>query len=152
MQLTKNISWKSSRLNNGFTLLEVLVSLVIIAIGLLGMVGLQVTTMKNNNNSGMRTQAMFLAEDLAERMRANETINYANVSAGCDSCISSGCGNTALAANDLCEWQTLVSALPSGTGQVTSLGNDLFRIRISWDDDHSGTVTATEQLDMEVRP
>jgi type IV pilus assembly protein PilV len=139
-------------LNNGFTLLEVLVSLVIIAIGLLGMVGLQVATMKNNNNSGMRTQAMFITEDLAERMRANETVDYSTVMANCNNCISTGCSDALLAANDLCEWDTLVTALPGGQGQIAAPANGIYQITVTWDDDRSGTITANERLDMEVRP
>ena len=57
----------------GMTLIEVLVTLIIISIGLLGVAGLQVVGIKQTANSGMQTQAMLLAGDLIERIRANRS-------------------------------------------------------------------------------
>jgi type IV pilus assembly protein PilV len=145
--------------SNGFTLLEVLISIIIISIGLLGMAGLQVTTLRNNNSSSMRTQATFLAEDMAERMRSNTVGvtagNYAT-SPSCSCSIATGCTALDLAAYDLCDWGNSLdvassnSGLPLGTGSVTSLPNGIFRIRVTWDDDRDGV--ADDSFDMEFRP
>ena len=56
---------------SGFTLLEVLVALVILAVGLLGLAGMQMSGLKNTNDSKYRTTAATLARDLADRMHAN---------------------------------------------------------------------------------
>jgi len=55
----------------GITLLESLVALLILSIGLLGTAHLMATGMKQTNGSLARTQATYIAENLAERMRAN---------------------------------------------------------------------------------
>ena len=57
--------------NMGFTLIEVLVSVVILAIGLLGIAALQAASIRNTQNANIRSQAVFLAENLAARMRSN---------------------------------------------------------------------------------
>lgn len=55
----------------GFSLLEVLIALVIFSLGLLGMAGLMVMSVKTNQSAYLRTQASFIAESMANRMRAN---------------------------------------------------------------------------------
>jgi len=168
-----NRQQKSPIRSRGFTLLEVLISIIIIAIGLLGMAGLQVTTLRNNNSSSMRTQATFLAEDMADRMRSNvagvTAGNYAptttipttstvscETSTGCAISSASGCSASELAAYDICEWQNNLyilngnSGLPLGTGQITSLLNGIFQIRVTWDDDRNGV--ASTIFDLEFRP
>lgn len=64
----KNIAFSTK---SGFTLIEVLVSLLIFSIGLIGMAGLVVMSVKTNHTAYLRTQATFLAEGMAERMRVN---------------------------------------------------------------------------------
>lgn len=56
---------------SGLSLLEVLVSIVVLAIGLLGLAGLQMTALKSGHSAYMRSQATVLAYDLADRMRAS---------------------------------------------------------------------------------
>lgn len=60
-----------SRLQRGVTLLEVLVSLLILSLGLLGYAGLQAVTVKNNHNAYLRSQATTMAYNVLDRMRAN---------------------------------------------------------------------------------
>ena len=55
----------------GFSLLEVLISMVIIAVGLLGLSGMQVASLKGTTNAHARNVASMLAMELSERMRAN---------------------------------------------------------------------------------
>ncbi len=55
----------------GITLLESLVALLVLSIGLLGTAHLMATGIKHSNGSLFRTQATYIAENLAERMRAN---------------------------------------------------------------------------------
>lgn len=55
----------------GFSLIEVMVALLVLSIGLLGIAGLQVFSLKYNHQSYERTQAVTLIYDIADRMRAN---------------------------------------------------------------------------------
>lgn len=56
---------------HGFSLLEVLISMVIIAVGLLGLSGLQIASLKGTTNAHSRNVASLLVMELSERMRAN---------------------------------------------------------------------------------
>ena len=55
----------------GFTLVEVLVALAVLAIGLLGTAALAVDTVQTQNRAALRAQAQRLSADLAERLRSN---------------------------------------------------------------------------------
>ena len=55
----------------GFTLIEVMVALVILAVGLLGMASLMARSQKSNESAYARSQATLMAYDFVERMRAN---------------------------------------------------------------------------------
>ena len=67
-----NILTKQSA-HSGFTLIEILVTMVIMSGGLLGLAGLQATALRDNIGATLRTQAVLYANDIAERMRANPT-------------------------------------------------------------------------------
>ncbi|MDU9406660.1 type IV pilus modification protein PilV [Pseudomonas sp. zfem001] len=58
---------------NGFSMIEVLVTLVLISVGVLGMVALQTRTIQYTQDSAQRNVAIILANDLAEMMRAMPT-------------------------------------------------------------------------------
>ncbi|HZE18056.1 MAG TPA: type IV pilus modification protein PilV, partial [Mycobacterium sp.] len=55
----------------GVGLMEVLITVLVLSIGLLGLAGLQATGLRNNHGSLLRTQATMLAADMADRIRAN---------------------------------------------------------------------------------
>lgn len=56
----------------GFTLVEVLVSIVVLSFGLLGMVGLQAASLQANRDARLQSTAVVLARELAEMMRGNK--------------------------------------------------------------------------------
>jgi type IV pilus assembly protein PilV len=62
------------RKQTGFTMLEVLVTMVIISFGLLGIAGIIMNGLKNNQSSYARSQASWLANDMVDRIRANSAI------------------------------------------------------------------------------
>lgn len=112
----------------GFSLIEVLISMMIVAIGLLGLAGLQARAMNAEFESYQRGQAVLLANDMVERMRMSRTSygKFKNVSsattgggyvgtAGADSytvnCASTDAGDVAL-----CEWDSLLSGTAETTG------------------------------------
>lgn len=55
----------------GFTIIEVLVTLIVLSVGLLGMAALQITGIRSATGATSRTQATLMADDIVERMRAN---------------------------------------------------------------------------------
>jgi type IV pilus assembly protein PilV len=116
------------RIAPGFTLLEVLIAIVVVAFGLLGLAGLQVFSLKNNQSASLRVAATNLTTDIIDRMKANyigvinnnyNRPNTADYNTTVANCATSGCIPTDLAANDLREWQQRVAAsLPGGIGIV----------------------------------
>ena len=56
---------------NGFSMIEVLISLLIIGVGLLGLSGLQIASVKSTSNAHSRNVASMLAMEISDRMRAN---------------------------------------------------------------------------------
>ena len=148
----------------GFTLLEVLVAVVVLSVGLLGLASLQVNGLRFNHSAYMRTQATLLAQELADRMRANrpgfDANTYDNPSAvvvapvlACRT--AAGCTAAQMAQNDIAEWQQALAALlPNGQGVVCREvvpieaastpaapdcgGGNTYAIKIWWDDDRDG--------------
>jgi type IV pilus assembly protein PilV len=107
----------------GFTLVEAMVALVVLGVGMLGIAGLYVTTLRSSGGAIYRMQAVNLATDMADRIRANRGANLAYGGAAADNnCYGVGavdCAPAAMAANDLFVWQAQVATtLPSGAGVV----------------------------------
>ncbi len=128
----------------GFTLIEVLITLVIFSIGLLGLAGLQANSMVNSHNAYVKSQATLMANDMADRMRANiagvqaNAYNNLNGIPPDPGCITANCTPTQIAKYDAFEWNTTLAAqLPAGQGTVT--GNGLtFTITVRWDELRNG--------------
>ncbi|WP_421858090.1 type IV pilus modification protein PilV [Marinobacter salarius] len=140
--------------SRGFTLIEILVTLFILAVGLLGLAGLMVDGMRNNQGAYLRTQASILAYDMADRMRANREeaedggkyagFSTANASTTISACASTavGCTPEQQATVDKVQWTRQIQGagsgmtlLPGGVGTIThDATNDIFTIRISWDE------------------
>lgn len=129
----------------GFSMIEILVTLVVVATALLGTAGLQAHAMKTNKGSEFRNQAIFLSADIVERMEANKVEavagTYAAAAGGAtaasSTCDVGACTSAALAAYDIANWQAAVALLPQGKGTIalTTLGNPAtYKITISWVD------------------
>lgn len=124
-------------------MLEVLISMIVIAIGLLGYAGLQAASLKNSNTAYLRSQATMLSHDIVERMRVNRAVALLgtyNIAVG------SATGGSGVAGNDLSEWKrNLSQSLPAGDGAVAVAGvggtQGNVQITIQWDDDGDGTPT-----------
>jgi type IV pilus assembly protein PilV len=146
----------------GASLIEVLVSMTVLAVGILGIGAMQTSTLKSNQNSYMRTQAVFHANDIVERMRSNMQGVRAGyyddpapvVTAACQA--TAGCTAAQMAANDVAQWETSVTAaLPlgaatvcldstpvDGTSTVPACDSSgaVYAVKIFWDDDRDGTL------------
>lgn len=132
--------------STGFSLIEILVTLLIISIALLGAAGMQSQSMKLNQGGQFRTQAVFLVADLVERMDANKpgainggyVLNTSSTANTLSTACSTGgtCTSAALATYDLSAWQNVVAAtLPQSSWAVVQdvTGNpSTYRITINW--------------------
>lgn len=118
----------------GITLLESLIALIVLALGVLALLGVQLRTLKETQAGVGRAQAVRLVEDLAERVKANpgtfiERANYA-VAWGVPAAASVDCGTTIctpiqLAAWDINRWKNSVANnMPSGDATVFVLDSD----------------------------
>lgn len=143
--------------SGGFTLLEVLIALLVLSVGLLGIAGLQLTSLRSNHSAYLRSQATILAYDILDRMRANRAQAQAddyNTTIAAVSDLPSISDSSTQAARDLNSWGTAVLALPAAKAIVKVDANNIVSVSISWDDsradrapDRSGTpVTAATQF------
>jgi type IV pilus assembly protein PilV len=141
---------------NGFTLIEVLIAVVLLAGGLIGLAGLQAKGLSDNQSAYNRSQATQLAYDIADKMRANSLMaaNYLSATLDpteatcstsddpCTACESTAnmCSPAQLVVKDLYDWnKDLNASLPGGKGSITAVGT-LYTITVNWDDDKDGDV------------
>ena len=114
----------------GFTLTEVLISLLVLGIGLLGLAALQARGVKFNHDAGSRSEATLLAYQIMDQMRANR----AQAAAYLGSPDSSTCAPTTVSVqNDInCWYAAIGQVLPAGTAQIASTGTDTYDVTIKW--------------------
>ena len=146
---------KNGSKQTGVTLVEILVTVIILSIGLLGLAALQTTSIKISYDSYLRTQAEFLAYDLIDRIRANPSApNYTVstiLSAPSKDCYTSACSADELRSSDLFQWQTQVATLlpskdgtePSGTVTFDST-TQLYTLTLEWADRYESDVATGE--------
>lgn len=126
----------SIKQQRGVGMIEVLVTVLIIAIGLLGLASLQVASMKNTNNAHYRALATIYAYDMVERMRSNpdgvKAGQYNGLTVNGKETKCTGCTAIQL---DTSEWgQALGAAFPDGVaGRVVQNGNN-YQITIAWNE------------------
>lgn len=128
------------RQDSGFSLTEVLVTLVVMAVGMLGIAGLYVEGLQAGRSSAYRSAAVTLAADMAERMRSNPLGSYAGAGPGVDmDCVNGNrrCSASELAADDWYRWLSgLRQQLPTGVMasiQKQSAGSaEQYIITLSW--------------------
>ncbi|MEJ2132428.1 MAG: type IV pilus modification protein PilV [Gammaproteobacteria bacterium] len=126
------------RASHGFSLLEVLVAIVVVATGVLGVAALQIMTMQNNTSALFRTQATQLAYDIIDRARANPDGDYAvalaDAAPAIPNCMSQDCAPAEMSDYDLGVWLSdVITTLPDGDGEITMNGN-LLTVTVQWDD------------------
>ncbi|MBU2963987.1 type IV pilus modification protein PilV [Amphritea sp. 2_MG-2023] len=133
----KSFLYSSQR---GTTLIEVLVTLVLVAIGLSGMMAMQARGVQQNQSAYLRTQAVMMASDMADRIRLNrqaalagdyaltstQTVDNFKSTAGLS-------GGEKLAKNDLFDWLGRVNTYLPGGDATISLADQTITITLSWD-------------------
>ena len=71
MNTSLPLSPRRIRAQSGFTMIEVLITFIVLVIGLLGLIGLQARTQQAELESYQRGQALVLLQDMLDRMNAN---------------------------------------------------------------------------------
>lgn len=135
-------------------MIEVLVALVVLAIGLLGVAALQLTSLRSNHSSAMRSQATFLAYDIIDRMRANQSSLDADKNRYVVALEANGVAGT-VHGDDIRAWKqniarTLPAFIEGGTskpadGAVARTG-DIFTVTIKWGDWDDSAATGRPPL------
>lgn len=132
----------------GFTLIEVLVTVIVLAVGLLGLAGLQASSLRFNHGAYLNSQATNLAYEIIDRMRAN---NANAVTGAYDIALAAAPGGAGVVNQDLTEWKASLSGLlPLGDGAIcrsnaaapTSLADctasgTMFIVVVQWNDDRN---------------
>jgi len=136
---------KAPEFQNGGMLLEVLVTLIVLAIGLLGLAGLQTRLQAAEMESYQRAQAILLLNDMANRIQVNQNAAATYVTGE-----TYGAGSACPAAGDtqqerdLSEWcfalqgaaeksgANDVGAMVGGRGCIESVGANRYMITVAW--------------------
>ncbi len=143
----------------GFTLVEVMVTAAVMSFGLLGLAALQSTGLRGNDNAYARSQATIAAGEIVDRMRANRTAAQTNgsydITLATDApapgdCTGATCTPAQMATYDVGTWlSSVAAALPSGDGSIAcGPGNAVCTVVVQWQQG-SGPVqqfTLTTQL------
>ena len=162
---------------NGFSLLEVLISIVVFSFGLLGLAGLQLFSLSSNQSANVRSTATTLAYDMADRMKANMAGVVAgkyNGIAGTDNACEAvhfddahpapaTCTVAQLAQDDVYDWKkTVAGLLPGGTGTVcidstpsTAACDGVglsYAVRVSWIDKPKNQASVTKSVAIGFQP
>lgn len=153
-----------TKTQSGFTLLEVLVTIVVLSLGLIGLAGLQAASLNNNQTAYYRGIATQQAYDIADRLRANlagagslHGYSYNNLTTGLPvgnpDCFAAACTPENMAISDHRQWNTAnATLLPNGNGTVVCVdgpaaagctaatGNWIFNITVMWTEKGMGGV------------
>ena len=141
-----------ARKSAGFSLVEAMVSLIVISVGMIGIAALYGQGLSAGRTALSRTIAVNLASTMAENIRVNRLgqAAYAGAAAnnGCDPAGGGGvdCTPAQMAAHDLFLWNADVAAqLPNGVGAVTFVDGTPpnYTISVTWDEVGIGQVTET---------
>ncbi|NMG63688.1 type IV pilus modification protein PilV [Azoarcus indigens] len=128
----------------GVSLIEVLIAVLVLSLGLLGMAGLQFSSLRNNQSATERSMAVILSYSILDRMRANRSAVLAGNYNFSDAACTAPTG-TNLAETDLAAWLASVQqSIGAGScGSVSCDGAGLCTVSITWDDSRGSAADAT---------
>ena len=115
--------------NKGVSLLEVMIAVMVFSVGMLGMAGLMLVSQRTNHSAFLRTQASFLAQSMADRMRSNiggvwaglyTSTGYPETGGSVPACtLVAPCNITNIATRDRQQWSaTMQNLLPGPTARI----------------------------------
>jgi type IV pilus assembly protein PilV len=145
LNLRKQINYHKQ---NGFSMLEVLVTILVVSFGLLGMAALVATGLRSNNTAHYRSIATQQTLDIADRMRANlagvRAGNYNALTAVIPvsvDCVATNCTAAQMSIYDHARWNTAnFVLLPGGAGTVAGNLAAGFLITLRWTEKEMGGV------------
>ncbi|SFM60490.1 type IV pilus modification protein PilV [Marinobacter zhejiangensis] len=174
--MKKSLGKRAGNDQAGFSLIELLVTLVILAVGLLGLAGLMMDGLRNNQSAYLRTQASILAYDMADRIRLNRGqarvgmySGYSTAGNGAitslPTCVTAATGCTAAdrVTLDKAEWTREIQGigngsalLPSGVGTIGADSSGNITVSVSWqetqwDEAAGAKALVTQQFDVVFR-
>lgn len=116
----------------GVTLVEVLIAVLVLSVGLLGVAAMQTTALSMNHSAYLRSQANNMAYDIIDRMRANRPAALeGEYTREIQAEPPAGSG---VAATDVREWLSdLAATLPEGQGEI-SLSSRRLSVGVQWRD------------------
>ncbi len=175
MSLVHHAAFKNHYLIDGFSMIELLVAMVVLAIGLLGMAGLQTAGLSNNQSAYYRSQATIAIADIVDRMRSNKVGVDAGYYQGFNTnsssiptyqtCIdaATGCNAQQLSDYDKHQWTKLfknidssnnyIALLPDAVGEINyDVLTKIYSVKISWQeaDWAAGGTKVAKTQDMQV--
>jgi type IV pilus assembly protein PilV len=131
----------------GFTLIEAMVSLVVLAVGMLGIAAMYIESIRSGHMSVSYTNAVMLTTDMADRIRANSlglngyigAGNGNGIAGGNNNCVNGAADCTAgqMAADDLFWWyESVKNLMPVGRSATVAVVNnapvDQYTITLTW--------------------
>ena len=132
---------------NGFSLMEVLVAMLVLAIGLLGLASLQAQSLKFNHEAYIRSQATILAYEIMDKMRTDPTADFSAADPAAVDCTSGNADAFLDPSADMamCMWlrdlqgdagDGVLPRLPGGSGAITVNPVDatMFDVALTWVD------------------
>ena len=165
----------------GFSLIEALITLLVMSVGLLGIVAMQVIGIQETAGALRHSQATWFAYDMADRIRANinpASLDPIDTSAGagdiadhyegidvsiddqppaadgaaCDG-VADNCNAAAMANFDAFQWWQMIQRLPRGQGTVTEEpGVDgRYLVRVMWDETKQEIRSGSDIIDINIK-
>lgn len=139
----------------GISLLETMIAVLVLAIGLLGVAGLQTMNLKNSQSAHQRTMAVMLAGSMAERIRANALLARTGVyvlAKTCNTISLNGSIQNVERTQWMNELKLALGAAATSCGEVSYDGaNRIYTIVVSWDDSRALGGLAVMTLRQQVR-
>lgn len=122
----------------GFSMIETLIAVLILAVGLLGVAGLQTANLKNSQSAHQRTMAVMLTSNMAERIRANAALAATGVYAMAKTCAvynAAGSVQNVERSNWMDEILLAFGDRDTSCGEITyNGGTRTYTVIVSWDD------------------
>ena len=145
--MTRN-NVKSKQGEKGFSMIEVLVTFIVLSVGLLGLAALHANGLKNNQSAYWRSQATMLAYGMIDSMRANRD---AALDEDYDLLISgSAPTGSSVADTDVANWLNMITAvLPVSDGAIDCVpATAICTVTVQWDDSMGEGGSSTQSFDV----
>lgn len=133
------------RTQRGLSMIEVLISVLVLALGLMGMAAMQALALRGGQSSLENSQAVMASNSIIEAMRANRANAAGYAFDGIASCGTVPAAGLTLASWDVRQWtlqlKTAIGndpADPGTCGSIVNMGGGVYAITVQWDDRRAG--------------